>query len=96
MILLFFLLTALLVGVLVPLTEGTWFHASAHAGALVEPADGERDNDKDQCCCYKIIHAMESSLIDHDQVFRLKEFRLSPPSVYSPSVYSPARVILPL
>jgi hypothetical protein len=68
--LLFFLLTAVLVRVLVPLTEGTWFRASAHAGALVEPAYGERDNNEDQCCCYKIRHAMNSSLID--QVFRLK------------------------
>ncbi len=48
--LLFFLLTVLLVRVLVPLTEGTWFHASAHTGALVEPADDERDDKEDQCC----------------------------------------------
>jgi hypothetical protein len=61
MMLLFFLLTALLVRVIVPLTEGTWFRASAHA--LIVPADGEGDNNEDQCCCYKIRHAMNSTLI---------------------------------
>jgi hypothetical protein len=48
MILLFFLLTTLLVRFLVPLTEGTWFRASAQAHALIEPADGKHDNNKDQ------------------------------------------------
>jgi hypothetical protein len=45
-----FLLTALRMRVLVPLTEGTWFHASAHAHAAVELGDGENDNKEDQCC----------------------------------------------
>jgi hypothetical protein len=58
---LFFLLTALLVRILVPLTEGTWFRASAHT--LVEPADGKGDNNEDQCCCYKIRHAMNSTIM---------------------------------
>lgn len=64
--LLFFLLTRLAVRVLVPLTEGTWFHASAQAHALVEPAESEGDNDEDQRCCYKIRHAMNSTLVDHE------------------------------
>jgi hypothetical protein len=64
MILLFLLLTAQLVRVLFPLTEGTWFHASAQTHTFVEPADGEDGNDEDQCCCYKIGHVMNSILID--------------------------------
>jgi hypothetical protein len=48
MILLSFLLTTLLVRMFVPLTEGTRFHASAQAPALVEPANGECDNNEDQ------------------------------------------------
>ena len=63
--LLFFLLTLLTARVLVPLTEGTRFHASARAHALVEPAESEGDNNEDQRGCYKIGHAMNSTLIDH-------------------------------
>jgi len=48
MMLLFFFLTAVLVRVLVPLTEGTRFRASAQAHALVEPADSEGDSNEDQ------------------------------------------------
>jgi hypothetical protein len=65
MMLLFFLLTRLPVRVLVPLTEGTGFHASAQAHTLVESAESEGDNDEDQRCCYKIRHAMNSTIIDH-------------------------------
>ncbi len=45
-----FLLAVLPVRVLVPLTEGIWFHASAHAHAAVELGDGENENKEDQCC----------------------------------------------
>jgi hypothetical protein len=45
-----FLLAALPVRVLVPLTEGIWFHASTHAHAAVELGDGENENKEDQCC----------------------------------------------
>ncbi len=62
--LLFFLLTALLVRLLVPLTEGTWFHASAQAPALIGPADDERDNNENQCRCYEIIHKKYSKAED--------------------------------
>jgi len=44
---LFFLLTVLLVRILVPLPEGTWFWASAPAKEPVEPADGKYDNNED-------------------------------------------------
>jgi hypothetical protein len=73
MMLLFLLLTAVLVRVLVPLTEGTLFRTSAKAHALVEPADGENDDKENQCCCYKIRHAMNSTIVvTTAQVFRLK------------------------
>jgi hypothetical protein len=62
--LLFFLLTALPVTVLVPLTEGTWLYTSAIAHALVEPAGDESDNDEDQCRCYKIRHKKYPTLRD--------------------------------
>jgi len=45
-----FLLAVLPVRILVPLTEGIWFHASAHAHAAVELGDGENENKEDQCC----------------------------------------------
>jgi hypothetical protein len=61
---LFFLLTVVPARFLVPLTEVTWFWASATA--LVEPADREGDNNEDQSSCYKIRHAMNSTLIDHE------------------------------
>jgi hypothetical protein len=64
MMLLFFLLTALPVRVLVPLTEGTWLYTSAIAHALVEPAGDESDNDEDQCRCYKIRHMNNSTIMD--------------------------------
>jgi len=48
MMLLFFLLTTLLARIFVPLTEGTWFHASAHAHAFVEPAESECGDNEDK------------------------------------------------
>jgi hypothetical protein len=76
MILLFFLLTTLLARSFVPLTEGTWFHASAEARALIEPADSECDNDEDQRCCYTIRHKEISTLIDFKKQQHFPAFRL--------------------
>ena len=63
-------------GIFVPLTEGTWFHASAQARALVEPAEGECDNNEDQRCCYNVRHKMNSPLLMILFLFKLDLARM--------------------